>query len=73
MPTLQDATSIPAKVKITYGSILTETTAEYEELVGFTDWTPHVHEKGQTAKPDLPKDYEAAIEKAVSSSMKKFK
>ena len=66
MSTLQDDTSIPAKVKVTFGSILSETTAKYEELVGSTDWTPHIHEKGRTAKPDLSKAYEAAIEKAVS-------
>eukprot|EP00957_Ditylum_brightwellii_P062559 4747571-Ditylum_brightwellii.AAC.1 len=64
MSTLQDDTSIPAKFKVTYGSILTETTAKFEEPVGSTDWTPRVHEKGKTAKPDLPKAYEAAIEKA---------
>eukprot|EP00957_Ditylum_brightwellii_P063052 4785559-Ditylum_brightwellii.AAC.1 len=71
--TLQDDTNTPAEAKVTYGSILTETTAKYEDIVGSTDWTTHVHEKEQTADPDLPKAYEAAIEKAVFSSMKKFK
>eukprot|EP00957_Ditylum_brightwellii_P104606 7970788-Ditylum_brightwellii.AAC.1 len=63
MSTLQDETNISAETTITYGSILTTTTAKYEELVCSTNLTPHIHEKEQIAKPDLPKAYKAAIEK----------
>eukprot|EP00957_Ditylum_brightwellii_P048935 3713524-Ditylum_brightwellii.AAC.1 len=73
MSTLQKDTNTLADAKVTYGSILKETTAKYEELVGSTDLTLHVHEKEQTVDPNLPKAYEAATEKAMSSSMKKLK
>eukprot|EP00957_Ditylum_brightwellii_P175607 13370406-Ditylum_brightwellii.AAC.1 len=64
MSTLQDDINILAEANVTYGYILKEITAKYEELVGSTDWTPHVHEKEQTAEPDVPKAYEAAINKS---------
>eukprot|EP00957_Ditylum_brightwellii_P184470 14050374-Ditylum_brightwellii.AAC.1 len=50
-----------AEAKVTYGTIFTETTTKYEELMESTDWTPHVHEKEQSADPDLPKTYETVI------------
>eukprot|EP00957_Ditylum_brightwellii_P010877 824399-Ditylum_brightwellii.AAC.1 len=41
MSSLQDDTNIPAEAKVSYGSILIEATAKYEELVCSADWIPH--------------------------------